>query len=271
MKSPLRILRRDHFLTFTGALIAAAWASAASAAVITVTDPAGTQGTNVNTAGRTILASYGNLSMGSLNADPGQFTLPFDQAAFTNGDTLDKVVYTAGSDFGSALTVDFTAPSTNWWLVNDDARPAKTTSASKGLSLRQITYSGSAVYFTLSQSMGEVGFTLNDILLNDQFVVTFYSDAAGANALYTTPAMSGSGSANAGGAHLFVGYENYASGIQRVGISFNVVDSNSTGVRQLDDLSFVVVPEPRTGLLLLLSFTGIGVLALRRSSHPHRG
>ena len=75
-------------------------------AAFSVANPTGVAGTDVDPAtGQSVVAEFGNLSLASLNADPDQFTLSFDQSAFvTNQNELDFVSFNDASEVGEDLT-----------------------------------------------------------------------------------------------------------------------------------------------------------------------
>lgn len=248
-------------IIWSGALLLLAFTSTLPAAVITVTDPTGTAGTDVNTAGRTFASTHGNVSLASLNANPDQFTIPFDNTSeFTNPfvDTVGSVEYTSGSDLGQALSIDFSGPNSNWWLIQNN--PARTSSTSQSLQLRHIA--PVTLGITFSTGVQTVGFTMNVLYLNDDWTVNFYSDGGGTNLLTSLTGITGFTDPPSPDLadRAFIGYTN-TQGIEYVEIIANTLNS-STASRQFDDLSFVV-PEPNSGALLMSA--GLLALCRRRS------
>lgn len=256
--------------TFLALSLGAFMLPLSSVAEFSVTDPTGTQGTDVNTAGRTIFASYGNTSLVDLNNNADQFTVPFDNTgefpAFSSGD-LATVTYTPGSDFGADLDINFDAPNLNWWVPQNNA--LRTSSTNQSLNIRNLE---STISVTFSSPMLIVGFTLNGIIgsdigsgTEDNLTVEIYSDLAGSNSLATFSNITGSGTSVNTGAHIFVGYENI-TGIQRFDITFNDVNTTDAASRTFDDLSFVAIPEPGTYAIILATGTlALAILRRRRN------
>lgn len=254
-----------HFSSLTtfwsSSLLLLAFIVTSPAAIITVTDPTGTAGTDVNTAGRTFESTHGNVSLAALNADPGQFTIPFDNTSeFTGTDTIAAVQYTSGSDLGQTLSIDFSAPNSNWWALQGN--PFRTTSTNQSVGLRHLT--GNTLGISFSTAAETVGFTMNVLLTGDSWDVSFYSDAAGTNLLDSFTGITGTGSPSDlnNASRAFIGYTN-VQGIELIEISATALNS-SVASRQLDDLSFVLIPEPTSGALLLSA--GLLMLSRRRSN-----
>ncbi len=230
-----------------------------------VANPTGVAGTDVDPGGsQAVNKQVGNLTLADLNADAGQFTLAFDDAAYTTNQHLDKVTFDTTSEFGADLTVDIQGTNTNWWWVISNA--GRGSSFPKTLSLRNLALSeadGRWAYITFSTPMQRVGFVLSHVMTGDVFTVSFYGDAAGNNFAGTDLLDSFTFSGDSAEDEVFVGYENLA-GIERIQIEWPTVGSPSgpSDFRGFDDLSFVAIPEPGTMMLMAVG----GVVALRRRS-----
>ncbi len=213
---------------------------------MTVNDPTGVSDTTVDPTGSEETDNeVGNVSLADFNDDPRKYTLDFEDGAYTLYQALDRVSFSATSEVGQPIDIDFIATNANWFQIRSSV--GQSSSGSKSLSLRQLEMPGTGddrfTYITFSQAMQKVGFVLSNIHAGDTVIVKFYNNATGDDLAGTNELASytfSGGSNGSDGDEIFVGYEN-TEGIARVQIILNVVGSPNgpADYRAIDDLSFV--------------------------------